>query len=287
MISKVTNSIILAGFILCSSANASVVTSYFCFDPGGCNASTGALNTTGAAKPVTDGTLFTGTAGASYGTMNVYADQATGSGTFATGATTNPTYSSSTENGMFEVSDSPNNRGVGIAPYNPAEGSSNSYSNQDGLTDAVPNKPTGTNNFLLLDLSNVAYGSTVSLLLQAGVSGDTFDVYTSSGANAPTSFNGMSKIDSSVPVTEGGTNTPNGISAGQPYQVSFTKLTAGTSNEWIAISADCHYLLLSEIKISTNISSVPEPRFYGVLMAGMLGLAGIYARKRRADAANA
>jgi len=141
---------------------------------------------------------------------------------------------------------------------------------------------TKTDNFLLLDLSNIAQGSTVSLLLQAGVSGDTFDVY-AGGTSTPTSFGGMTKLDSSpINVTEGGTSQPNGISTGQGYQFSFTKTTAGTSNEWIAISADCHYLLLTEMKVTTSTSTVPEPRFYGLLMAGMIGLAGIYARKRRA-----
>ena len=91
----------------------------------------------------------------------------------------------------------------------------------------------------------------------------------------------MTKLDnSSIAVTEGGTSQPNGVSSGQGYQFTFTKTTAG--NEWIAISADCHYLLLTEMKVTT--STVPEPRFYGLLMAGMLGLAGIYARKRRATA---
>ena len=39
------------------------------------------------------------------------------------------------------------------------------------------------------------------------------------------------------------------------------------------------YLLLDTITGTT--STVPEPRFYGLLMAGMLGLAGVYARKRQ------
>ena len=151
---KLTASLVFAGLILCSSSRASVVTSFFCFDPGGCNATTGALTTTGTAKPVSDGTTFNGSAG---GSVKVYADQANLGATndpFATVSTSNPIYSSSTENGMFEVSDSPNNRGVGIAPYNPQQGSSGSYSNQDGLTDSV--NGTKTDNFLLLDLTGVA-----------------------------------------------------------------------------------------------------------------------------------
>jgi hypothetical protein len=270
---KVAASIAFAGFILCSGAHASVVTSYFCFGPDGCN-SNGTPITNGTPKQVTDGTAFNGTAG---GTISVYGDQANSAGTFGTPVLN---YNSSTQNGLFEVSDKYNNHGVGIAPYNPAEGTSNgTFSSQDGLTDSVPNKPTGTNNFMLLDLTNVAYGSTVSLLLQAGVTGDTFDVYRGS-TSTPTAFSGTTMLNSSpISVDESGTSMPNGTSAGQGYQFSFTKTTAGIQNQWIAISADCHYLLLDEIKVST--SAVPEPRFYGLLMAGLLGIAGIYARKRR------
>ncbi len=282
---KLTTSIAFAALMLCSSAHASVVTSYFCFGPGGCtyNSTLQAWTpvTNGTPTQVSNGVNFNGTSG---GSVTVSADQANSSGTFITPAKYNGT---ATESGMFEVSDKYNNRGVGIAPYNPIEGtSSGTYSTQDGLTDTVYDASTN-NNFLLLDLSNIAYGSTVSLLLQAGVSGDQFDVY-AGGTSTPTSFSGMTKLDTSpVNVDEGGTSMPNGTSTGQGYQFTFTKTTASTSNEWIAISADCHYLLLTEMKITTNTSTVPEPRFYGLLMAGMLGLAGIYARKRRGAEVNA
>lgn len=254
----------ILGAALTSVADASVTTSYFCFGPGGCNAN-GTPITNGTATQVSNGASFTGTNG---GTISVYADQANSSGTFVTPATDNGT---ATENGLFEVSDSPNNKGVGIAPYNPVEGTSNSFSSQDGLTDQV-NGASTNNNFLLLDLgSNIAQGTTISFLLQAGVSGDTFDVYTGTGTE-PTSFSGMTKADSSpIAVTENGSNQPT------TPQFSITKTTSG--NEWVAISADCHYLLLDQIV--TSYSSVPEPRFYGLLMAGLLGLAGIYARKRQ------
>lgn len=274
---------VFAGLVVSSAANASVVTSYFCFDPGGCN-SNGTPITNGTPVTVSNGTSFTGTAGVNYGSVVVSSDQANSSGTFVTPVKYNGT---STESGMFEVTDKDNDRGVGIAPYNPIEGtSSGTYSTQDGLTDTVYDA-SKNDNFLLLDLTNIAQGSTVSLLLQAGVSGDTFDVY-AGGTSTPTSFGGMTQLNTSpVAVTEGGTSTPNGTSAGQGYQFTFTKTTAGTSNEWIAISADCHYLLLTEIAVTTSTSTVPEPRFYGLLLAGMLGLAGIYARKRQVADDNA
>lgn len=272
---KQTAFLILAGIIMCSGANASVVTSYFCFGPGGCNAN-GTPITNGTPTLVSNGTTFNGTSG---GSIAAYADQANSAGTFVTPAKYNNT---ATESGMFEVSDKYNNRGVGIAPYNPIEGTSNgTFSTQDGLTDTVYRAPTGSDNFLLLNLSNIAYGSTISILLQAGVTGDSFDVYRG-GTTTPTSFGGMTKLNSSpIAVDEGGTSMPNGTSANQGYQFSFTKTTTGTQNQWIAIAADCHYLLLTEIKVTTGTSTVPEPRFYGLLLASMLGIAGVYARKRR------
>jgi hypothetical protein len=262
----------LAGFILCATAHATVVTSTFCFGPmGNCSTISGSL----APSPtqVINGTSFTGSNG---GTIAVYADQAH-NGVFSTPYTYNGV---STENGLFEVNDKYFSRGVGIAPYNPTEGtSSGTFSNQDGLTDVVPHEPTGTNNFLLLQLgSNIAQGSTISFLLQAGVTGDTFDVYRG-GSTTPTSFSGMTKMTSTpIHVDEGGTSMPNGTSPTQPFQYSITKNLSGV--QWVAIAADCHYLLLDQVK--TSYGSVPEPRFYGLLMAGMLGLATVYARKRQA-----
>lgn len=263
--------ITVLGVVGSSVAEATVVTSDFCFGP-----SNNCTTVTGSSAPsptqVSSGTSFTGSNG---GTITVYADQANSSGVFVTPVT-------NTESGLFEVNDKYNSRGVGIAPYNPSEGtSSGTYSTQDGLTDSVSGA-SSNDNFILLDLgSNIAQGSTISFLLQAGVSGDTFDVYTGTSTQ-PTSFGGMTKANSSpVQVTEGGTSQPNGTSSGQLPQFSITKTTAG--NEWVAISADCHYLLLDQV--ITSYSGVPEPRFYGLLMAGMLGLAGIYARKRQAAAA--
>src|ERR1700680_3330927 len=92
----------------------------------------------------------------------------------------------------------------------------------------------------------------------------------------------MTKMNGSTPIhiDEGGTSMPNGTSPTQPFQFSITKNLSGV--QWVAIAADCHYLLLDEVK--TTYGSVPEPRFYGLLMAGMLGLAGVYARKRQAVA---
>jgi hypothetical protein len=253
-----------AGFILCATAQATVVTQTWLFG--------------GNPAQVANGTAYSPTSGT--GTITVYADQSNSSGLIGTPYKyNNTTY---TESGLFQVNDSVNNHGVGIAPYNPTEGTSGAFSAQDGLTDTVHDAPAGTNNFIMLNLgSNIAAGTTISFLLQAGVSGDTFDVYTQSGATTPTKLGGtggMVKMDSTpIKVDETGSILSNGSSQPTKPQFSIVK-TAGV--EWVAISADCHYLLLDSI--TGTPSAVPEPRFYGLLMAGMLGLAAVYARKRQA-----
>jgi hypothetical protein len=256
----------LGGLALASTAHATVVTQTWLFG--------------GTPGLVNNGTAYSPTSGT--GTITVYADQSNSSGLIGTPYKyNNTTY---TESGLFQVNDSVNNHGVGIAPYNPTEGTSGAFSAQDGLTDTVHDAPTGTNNFIMLNLgSNIAAGTTISFLLQAGVTGDTFDVYTQSGATTPTKLGGtggMVKMDSTpIKVDETGGILSNGSSQPTKAQYSIVK-TAGV--EWVAISADCHYLLLNSI--TGTPSAVPEPRFYGLLMAGMLGLAAVYARKRQAAA---
>jgi hypothetical protein len=59
---------------------------------------------------------------------------------------------------------------------------------------------------------------------------------------------------------------------------SFT-FTGGGSNSFIAISGKVNDVLIS----TASISNVPEPRFYGLLLAGMLAVFGILIRSRRAS----
>jgi hypothetical protein len=59
----------------------------------------------------------------------------------------------------------------------------------------------------------------------------------------------------------------------------------GTGAEWVVIQADCHYLLPDTI--AGNTPSVPEPRFYGLKLTGLLGFAGMRFQKRRTAQANA
>jgi hypothetical protein len=267
---------VTAGLTLSSLANASVTTYTFATSN----------------EQLSNGATYCATYSTSCGsvpTVGVYADQTSGSlGTFVSTPANagSPTYQS-TESGLFTVTDDPNNRGAGIAPYDPSEGTGGSFDNQDGIVDNVPGS-SNNGNILLLKLSDISANSTLSLLLQAGVSGDSFTIYTfdDSGA-APTSLNQMKDVGT-YNVDEDGTSTPNGTSPGQGDQV--TGLTiAGLSSSttgWIAIQADCHYLLLNSLSINSP-AATPEPRFYSMLLAAFLGLAGVVYQKRRTAQANA
>jgi hypothetical protein len=230
---------------------------------------------------VSDGATYSATVGGSNGTITVYSEQVTNSN--------NNYYSSSdsTLSGLFSTNDSVYDEGIGIAPYDPAQGSASSFSNQNGITDTVgTNSQGGTTsaygNVLLLELgSNIADGTTLSFLLQAGngdgnVGTDKVDAYYLDG--------GTSSHLSPSSMTEFAQTTNGQISTnGTTPQFSLVKNTTGV--EWIAIEADCHYILLDTIT-GAPPSGVPEPRFYGLLLAGLLGLGGMVYQKRRAAQAN-
>jgi hypothetical protein len=257
------------GFIallsLASVANASVTYTF-------------ATSNTTVAQGSTYCPTYSTSCGSSTPTVGVYAEQTNGgNGTFVTPVTY---YGTPTESGLFTVTDVPNNRGTGIAPYNPTDGSGGSFDNQQGIEDSA-DKANGNGNILLLKLSDFTAGSTLSLLLQAGVTGDSFTLYTSTGA-MPTSLSGMAKYDANpINVDEGGTSQP---TTPQVTGLAIAGLNASTTG-WVAIQADCHYMLLDTLTVNTP--SVPEPRFYGLLLAGLLGLVGTVYQKRRAAQANA
>ena len=257
---------VAAGLSLSSLANASVTYTF-----------------ASSNETVSQGATYCPTYSASCGsvpTVGVYAEQTSGSnGTFVTPANNG---FQSTESGLFTVTDNPNFNGTGIAPYDPSEGSSGNFQNQDGIVDNVPGS-SNNGNILLLKLSDISAGSTLSLLLQAGVTGDSFTIYTfeDSGA-APTSLSQMTKYDSNpINVDENGSSLPN-----NPQVTGLTIAGLTSSNtEWIAIQADCHYLLLDTLTITPD--PTPEPRFYGLLLAGLLGVAGMVYQRRRAAQVNA
>ncbi|HTW66201.1 MAG TPA: hypothetical protein VME17_16370 [Bryobacteraceae bacterium] len=176
--------------------------------------------------------------------------------------------------GLFTVTDTPNNFGAGIAPYDPSEGGS-PFSSQRGISET-------TGDYLLLDVSNITAGSTLSLLLDAGTGGDQVAIYTSTGS-MPTSLGSMTEVLSNVNV--GSATNSNGSVQPTTPQITGLSLGATATSGWIAIQADCDYLLLNTLTI-TSPSGVPEPRFYGLLLAGFLALCGI-AYKRRSAQSNA
>lgn len=213
----------------------------------------------GSPEQVAQGTAFTTVDG----TITVYAEQLKSNGSLAT-------VPDSTENGLFRVNNSVNPDGIGIAPYNPTEGTGSSFANQDGISES---------NIIELKLgSNIAQGTTLSFLLQSGVFADNADTVSvfykdSTVALKPGSMN---VLDNSVNDPIGGISTNGTVS-----QFSITKDTAGT--EYVAIEADCHYLLLTQASVVTTIP-LPEPGTNALLMFGFLGLAGIYLRKRQVTA---
>jgi hypothetical protein len=218
----------------------------------------------------------------SLGTVSVYAEQVNSSGTLQS-LPDSTLCAPSSSNCLFQVNDSPNDDGIGIAPYNPTEnGLSSNFTTQDGISD---NDTTGIDNILEIELgSNIASGTTLSFLLQSGVVADNSDTvsvyYTTGNVTSPTSLGSMSVFDNSKTTPIGGISTN-----GSNPQFTITKDTSGT--EFVAIQADCHYLLLDSITGAPPVttSSVPEPKFYGLLLAGMLGLAGLYRRKSLVQAA--
>jgi hypothetical protein len=215
----------------------------------------------------------------SLGGITVFSEQITNSSSGGTYLSS----SNSTINGLFSTNDSVFDEGIGIAPYNPVEGNGSSFSSQDGLTDVVAtNNHGGTNsnigNIIVLELgSNIAQGTSLSFLLQAGIgaSGDAVTAYWADTTNPNVSPSSMTKF---ATTTDGQISTN-----GTTPQFSITKNTSGV--EFIAIEADCHYLLLDTI--GGTPSAAPEPRFYGLLLAGLLGIAGMVYQKRRAAQVNA
>lgn len=218
-----------------------------------------------------NGTSITNSAG----TVSVYAEQVNSSGTLQS-LPDSTLCAPSSNNCLFQVNDSPNNDGIGIAPYNPQEnGLSSNFTTQDGISD---NDSTHIDNILEVELgSNIAAGTTLSFLLESGANAfnaDTVSVYTAV-ASTPQNLGNMTVFQNSVNSPIGGIST-NGTTA----QFTITKAPGSNVTEFVAIQADCHYLLLDSITAGTvTISSTPEPRFYGLLLAGMLGLAGLYRRR--------
>lgn len=249
-----------ATLMLASFANANVTWTWNFASP-----TNGGVYTAGSSG-------LTGTFGASGHSVTVYAEQETlpGSAQTTVIGTLSPS-TTTTLNGLFQVNDNPNNFGQGIAPYDPTFGSSNAFSNQPGISD-----DTGTHlsNMLLINVGAVTNNETLSFLLDAGVAGDTFNVWTYYGSSAPTSLGDGGTTMAETASNQAVGNATNINGSVQPTSPQYAYNTLGNSgNLWVAIQADCHYLLLDQIGVSQPLTGTPEPRFYGFLMAGLLALA--------------
>lgn len=236
---------------------------------------------------VANGTTYS----SALGTITVYGEQVNNAtnNLMTTPATE---YGTSTLSGLFSTNTTVVGQfGSGIAPFDPAEGGtpSNGYPSQLGINDDVAHTyPYGGSygNILELQLgSNIALGTTLSFLLQGPTNDPITGELTSVNVyNELSTSHSGSAINPSAMHLDGNFGSGSiSTTAGPTGQFSITKDTSGT--EWIAIEADCHYLLLDTIQGSTP--GVPEPRFYGMLLAGLLGLAGMVYQRRRAAQANA
>jgi hypothetical protein len=155
---------------------------------------------------------------------------------------------------------------TGIAPYNPQDNTwpynnqGGTYNNQDGIT------PT---NILELNISGVAKGASLAFVLQ-GPSGDDVTVYTGD-VSSQTSLSGLTVFDNSA-------NNPigNGVISPTGTTTDFTIVRDSSASEFVAIQADCHYLLLDTI--TDTPAPTPEPRLYAFLLVGLLAIPAIRRR---------
>ena len=138
--------------------------------------------------------------------------------------------------------------------------------NESGLgftDDTFGNHEIDTSGFIVLNLSNAFFaGKTLLLFITSIQSGESYQWYHGSSTNAALATDGLTLVP------------PPGLT-GSPLI-----FTGGGANSYIAIEATSNNVLIN----SLVVSSVPEPRFYSVLLAGMLALAGIVWRRRRANA---
>jgi hypothetical protein len=191
-------------------------------------------------------------------------------------------------NGLFEVGKGQNgNLANGIGPFVASQGGS-PYTGQQGIQDTDPtywnNHTYDTMLYIEVNQATIPTGTTLSFVMQEGDVADNFNVYTSTPGTSTTVPNLTSMTEKYSNLSVGTMN--GGVSLSSPQFSIVTSTSSGNPIEFIAIEADCTYLLLNQIT-ATGPSGVPEPRFYGLMLAGFLGLAGMLYQKRRAAQANA
>jgi hypothetical protein len=176
---------------------------------------------------------------------------------------------------LFEVlQNNSGNLASGIGPYQSSEGGS-PFTGQKGIAEFTEGQAAG--NILLLEISqpNIPSGSTLKFLMQEGDVQDTFNVWTGTFATgaiptALTAAAGMTEVYSALGVDTNNSAIPNHAEYGAAVNPQFsitTSTTSAKSVEFIAIQADCTYLLLNQVIPN------PEPRFFGLVFLGFACLA--------------
>lgn len=250
---------------------------------------------------ISNGQTYSGSNGG--GTITVFGEEITNTQDSHGNNTGGTYYNGTAVSGLFSTDTAYFNEGTGIAPYNPNEGTSPqwewngsswvkvpTFSSQDGITDEVNNNNPTYGNILVLELgSNIAEGTTLNFLLQAGngQSGDAVSIFYQDATGTPSNPPDVSPdtFTSDGTSLASRTTPANSITnTGTTPQLSMVKDTNGI--EFVAIEADCHYLLLDTITGTPGTSGVPEPRFYGLLLASLLGLGGVVYQRRRAAQSN-
>jgi hypothetical protein len=232
------------------------------------------------------GASFTATTGSQ--TVNVFAEQLTDSGSAGgygtiqtpeggTGSGSTLCTGGNTTSGtcLFSVNATSGNIDSGIGPYAPVEGGS-PYTGQQGISDDSAGYLTNADNVLYIELgSSIAAGSTVSFLLQAGDQGGaTFTAY-SSNTSSPFNLTSTTQING-TPIaiatsTSGDPNAAGTLTATNTSAAQLTITRDSAATQFIALQADCTYILLDQIAVTP--ATAPEPRFYGMLLAGLLAVA--------------
>jgi hypothetical protein len=271
----------LAATSLWSIASATVVTYNF-------SGTTQNIGSTGLLQNNGGGIVFTTSPqgfnnGGAASTVTVYGETAPAGLTANPGDDGGPS-AFGTTTGLFEVTNGQGgNSATGIAPYIPGQASGSSpnlnLTNENGVTET---------DVLLIDLRNITAGSTVSFVMATGVNAtantgiNLWDGVQAGGV--PSGFGtGAGTALNNEAITAGNVNGAGGGSTTKSFNISGTVGSGAGQYDWIAIQADCHYLVLQSLSI-TSPSGVPEPSFYGLIAVLMAGLV-IGARKFRARTA--
>ena len=115
-----------------------------------------------------------------------------------------------------------------------------------------------TNHWIELDLHNLV-GLTMNMSIQSLQGPDMYDVYSTN------SLNGTFVL----------------VPPANRTSMSFGPLAVTSADDYLAISATSQDVLLGGITADTTSQNpTPEPRFYGLLLAAMMALAGMIWRKR-------